>query len=265
MIEQFTTKNGIYGFLSNLEGYDEYPLYSDDDDYFNEGNFPMCEADQNGYYTSIGCSESGELTIDQFSDQYCLQYVSTFKTMNTITNRINNYKNCHQTYSSRNGNSPEYSAIGYLLAYSETCNQLDTPYCYDIDGSKTKSLKQTSDGAFTNIKHYAGQTFASKMKYVLGCFFVISSFVMFIGILFTNRRKRRAMLRRHFRKKSMDKRQRGRSGRGEGENRHRRRKSRNRRSSKSREREKEEPMLDDDVDEEQSDEEDVGATGGTFA
>lgn len=198
----FITKTGMYSFLSYLTGYDEYPLMTGDDDQLDENYFPMCEKDDNGYYVSVGCSSDGELTLDQFSDAYCLNYKSTYSTLSSVSSKLNSYKSCHQVYSSKNGNSPEYSAVGYLLDYSDSCNQLDSPYCYDIDGSKTKSLKSTSDGAFKNVKHYAGQTFASKMKYALGSVFVVSSFVMFIGILFTNRKKRRAMLRRHFRRKS---------------------------------------------------------------
>jgi len=238
----------MYSFLGNLAGYDEYPLMSGDDDHYDAANLPMCEYDDSGYYKSVGCSKNGELTLDLFSDKYCLTYVSTYKTLQTLTNKLNYYKSCHQAYSSKNGNSPEYSLIGYLLQESDSCNQLDTPYCFDVDGSKTKSLKQTSNGSFHNIKHYNGQTFASKMKYALGTFFVVSSFVMFIGILFTNRRKRRAMLRRHFRKKSADRRRRSKSGGKRGR----------RRRSKSKETD---DIPDDDADEEQ---EELPEGGGTF-
>lgn len=226
-------------------------MITGDDDHFSEDYFPMCEQDQNGYYTSVGCSESGELTIDQFTDKYCLQYTGTYKTMSTMTSKLNHYKSCHQTYSSKNGNSPEYSMVGQMLEYSASCNQLDTPYCYDIDGSKTKSLKQTSNGAFHNTKHYAGNSFANKMKYALGSFFVISSFVMFIGILFTNRRKRRAILRRHFRKKSLDRRRRSKSSG---------RKSKDGRRSRSRSIDEDEPIED-----RYAGMEDDEPDGGTFA
>jgi len=240
----------MYSFLGNLIGYDENPLLTGDDDHYAQDSMPMCEKDESGYYKAVGCSKNGELTLDLYSDEYCLTYVSTYKTLQTMTNRLNYYKSCHQAYSSKNGNSPEYSLIGYLMQESDACNQLDTPYCFDVDGSKTKSLKQTSNGSFHNIKHYNGQSFASKMKYALGTFFVVSSFVMFIGILFTNRRKRRAMLRRHFRKKSLDRRRRSKSGGKRGR----------RRRSKSK------VMDDTDIPDENEDnaEDEVPEGGGTF-
>lgn len=198
----FVTKLGMYGFIKYLYGYDEFPIITGDDDSIDEDNFPMCEQDDNGYYLSVGCSTSSELTLDRFSDAYCLQYLDTYSTLDSISSTLSSYSSCHQTYSYANGNSPEYSMIGYLQDYSESCNQLDSPICYDVDGSKSKSLTGFN-GVFQNVKSYTGVTFASKMKYALGTVFLVSSFIMFIGILVTNRRKRRAMLQRHFKRKSM--------------------------------------------------------------
>lgn len=207
----FVTTIGMYSFIKYLYGYDEYPLFTGDDDTIDENNFPMCEEGDDGYYMSVGCSSSGELTMDQFSDAYCLQYVDTYSTMDSMTSTLSSYSSCHQTYSYANGNDPEYSMVGYLMGYSEACNQLDSAVCYDIDGTKSKTFQKYADGVFSNVKSYAGVTFASKMKYALGTVFLVSSFVMFIGILVTNRRKRRAMLQRHFKRKSMGNKERQRS------------------------------------------------------
>lgn len=242
------TKNGYYGFLSYLSGYDEYPLITGDDDAFAQDYLPMCEQDQNGNYVSVGCSESGELTLDKFSDQYCLSFSSTYKSLDTISTKLGYYKNCHQVYSAANGNAPEYSMVGYMLPYSEGCNQLDSPHCYDIDGSKSKSLKATSDGSFQKIKHYTGTSFASKMKYALGCFFLVSSLLMFIGILVTNRRKRRAMLQKHLNRLNESGRRRHRSRSGRPDRRSRRSKSNRRRRETA-----------------EHDEEEGDETGGTMA
>lgn len=208
----FVTKLGVYGFLKYLYKYDEFPLFSGDDDSIDENNFPMCEQDESGYYISVGCSSSGDLTLDRFSDAYCLQYLETYTTLDSISSTLSGYSSCHQTYSYANGGSAQYSMVGYLLDYSESCNELDSPVCVDVDGTKSKSLTKFN-GVMNNVRSYTGNTIASRAKYALGTVFLVSSFIMFVGILVTNRRRRRAMLQRHFRRRDASERRRSR-GRG---------------------------------------------------
>lgn len=185
--------------MKYLSYYDEYSIMNDDN--AESSSYAMCQSDQNGYYVSVGCSENGELTLDQFSDKYCLSRLTTYKTLdstNSLLSKING--KCHQFYSSRNGNSPVYSMAAQLLYNSEACNSIDTPFCYDINGSKTQSLRQTYKYTKPNKNGKTGMysssssssssstyTDATKRKISIGWFFLLSSMVLFVGALFANR------------------------------------------------------------------------------
>jgi len=53
-------------------------------------------------------------------------------------------------------------------------------------------------------------SWVTKLKYVIGGGFLLASFIMFTGILFTNRRRRRAMMMRKYRQAKKAKRDKGR-------------------------------------------------------
>ena len=164
------------------------------------GDLPMCEQSDRGYYLSVGCASDGSFTIDEFSDAYCLQPVGTTYTyLNDINHIFKNYfKSCYGIYSDNTDESVNYSAAGALISSSRSCSALDHCLCSD-----TSRISEASGGKISTFSS-AGHTIANfnvanKAKYALGTLCLIGSLFMFLGILFTNRRKRRAMMHRKMR------------------------------------------------------------------
>ena len=164
------------------------------------GDLPMCEQSDRGYYLSVGCASDGSFTIDEFSDAYCLQPVGTTYTyLNDINHIFKNYfKSCYGIYSDNTDESVNYSAAGALISSSRSCSALDHSLCSD-----TSRISEASGGKISTFSS-AGHTIANfnvanKAKYALGTLCLIGSLFMFLGILFTNRRKRRAMMHRKMR------------------------------------------------------------------
>jgi hypothetical protein len=158
----------------------------------------MCEKGNNGYYLSVGCSSDGTFTIDEFSDQYCLQRVGTYSYLSDV-NKIfaNNFHSCYKIYSSKTDASVMYSTAGALVAGSKACTALDNILCQNTERIL---LQSKSIGTLSSASHtFANFNIANRAKYLLGSICLIGSVFMFLGILFTNRRKRRAMMHRKMR------------------------------------------------------------------
>jgi hypothetical protein len=69
-------------------------------------------------------------------------------------------------------------------------------------------------GLQTSVSHTISNfNIANKAKYAMGTLCLIGSLFMFLGILFTNRRKRRAMMHRKLRAAKRERARRGSSGR----------------------------------------------------
>lgn len=178
-----------------METYDAYSPISQD----TLGDVPVCEQGNNGYYLSVGCDSSGQFTIDEFSDQYCLQRVGTYNTLSNVNSIIKkSLKSCYSIFSSSSDESVSYSTAGALITSSKTCSALDSSMCQD-----TERISKASGGGINSIasagRAVANFNVANKAKYALGTLCLIGSLFMFLGILFTNRRKRRAMMHRKMR------------------------------------------------------------------
>jgi len=157
---------------------------------------PYCEAGNNGYYLSVGCASDGTFTIDNFSDANCLKRVSTYDNLSSINSIFkHNFKSCYTIYNSRNDQSIGYSPAGALIRNGKSCTALDSPLCTStsrmdaVTSSKASGL-QSASHTITNLN------IANKAKYAMGTLCLVGSLFMFLGILFTNRRKRRAMMHR---------------------------------------------------------------------
>lgn len=238
--ESFHTKQGLSAFIEYSQEYDPYSPFGDDDQggdddgYNNYEDLPQCEQEENGYYLAVGCAEDGTFTIESFSDQYCLYHVEggTYDTLDKLNSKMSTYTSCQTVYNSGNGDDA-YDSMPYnLIPYSESCSSLDSELC--TDDSVMESRRASAGGGSSWIPHVsssssAGLTLASKAKYALGSIFFLASFIMFMGILFTNRRKRRALMQRKLRQSSA----RG-SGRSRSKSAHRRSKSRSRSERDSR-------------------------------
>eukprot|EP00551_Chaetoceros_affinis_P002130 CAMPEP_0203639256 /NCGR_PEP_ID=MMETSP0088-20131115/5052_1 /ASSEMBLY_ACC=CAM_ASM_001087 /TAXON_ID=426623 /ORGANISM="Chaetoceros affinis, Strain CCMP159" /LENGTH=349 /DNA_ID=CAMNT_0050494093 /DNA_START=243 /DNA_END=1292 /DNA_ORIENTATION=+ len=192
--ESFVTKNGIaeFGYMLGNYGYNSPITYDD------TGSFPVCEGDGNGYYLSVGCSSSGGFTIDRFSDQYCLEYYDTYDTLSNFNSAMKNLK-CYNCYSSSTDSDVSYSLASYLVADSGSCSESESSLC-----TTSSFVANSGSGAYQHA-HFGSSgtlTFSNKLKYGLGSLMMAGSIIMFIGILFTNRRKRHAMMHRKFRQSS---------------------------------------------------------------
>jgi hypothetical protein len=171
------------------------------DDDGNSGSWdidelPMCEAGNNGYYIGVGCGSDGSFTIDYYSDAYCQVYVKTYDYLSTINYQLQQYKNCGTIYSS----GDDSNAAQYLIAYSETCSAMDSSYCTDSSAmSNRKGSTILHKGSGSASGYY--KSWGTKAKYVMGGLLLLAAFIMFTGILFTNRRRRRALLQRKFRQR----------------------------------------------------------------
>lgn len=194
-IQQFLTQDGLSEFAYLMETYDAYSPISQD----IVGDLPMCEQGSDGYYLSVGCASDGSFTVDEFSDAYCVKRVGTYTYLQDINNIFKNYfRSCYGIYSANTDESVSYSAAGALVQSSKACTNLDSPLCQD-----TQRISEASSGKISTMSSIGGTVanfnVANKAKYALGTLCLIGSLFMFLGILFTNRRKRRAMMHRKMR------------------------------------------------------------------
>jgi len=193
--ESFVTRDGVAEFAYNL-GYYGYnsPISGND-----VADFPICEYDNNGYYLAVGCASDGSFTIDRFSDAYCTEYYDTYDSLSNFNSAMKSLKSCYNLYNSNVDESPQYSLAQYVLGNSGSCSDAESAFCttssfvtnagsYSGVGRATSKLSGTGGGSVTN-----------RLKYGLGTSMLLGSVVMFVGILFTNRKKRRAMMHRKFR------------------------------------------------------------------
>lgn len=201
----------------------------------------MCE---NGI--GMTCASDGSFALDYFSDSYCMQPKgSTYDQLQTLNSNMKTYTNCQNVYQygDQNGNV----LVPYLMSISYPCDSMVSGLCPDNEAAELRhSLAGNSGGTgihFPSKRSPGRQTWLTKLKYVAGGLLLLASFVMFTGILFTNRRRRRALMQRKYRqaRRSGDDRSR-RSSRSKSKSRGERDSSRKRRSSRSRDgREKEKP------------------------
>lgn len=196
------TLNGVaeFAYLLGNYGYNS-PISSSD-----VQNFPVCDSDGNGYYLAVGCSSSGGFTIDRFTDQYCTEYYDTYETLSNFNSAMNKMK-CYNCYNSNQGSDVSYSVASYLLSESSSCSEAESSLC-------TTTSFVSSSGGFQRVRSYgsgSAASFSNKVKYTLGSAMLLGSVFMFIGILFTNRRKRHAMMNRKFRSSSDKKKKKKRS------------------------------------------------------
>ena len=201
---QFMTTYGLSTFLGYLAQYDANSPFGDnynggnddqyDDDGDNDGggfdDLPFCE---NGI--GLGCADDGTFSLQYFSDTYCLKPTGkTYDRLKSLNRALRTYKNCANVYTSGNDNT----LVSYLVSTSESCSSIDSGLCNDNSVMKDRSSHSASHTALSR-SFGVGKTWVTKLKYATGGLLLLASFVMFTGILFTNRRRRRALLQRKYR------------------------------------------------------------------
>lgn len=202
---QFVTYDGIGNFISNLAEFDESGTF-DGDNGFND--LPLCEQ-VNGNYVGLGCGDDDTFVLQYYSDSYCLNPTGkVYDKLNTLNSNLKTYKNCAQipvdndqgAEKDENGNVKYNGLVPQLIYYSETCSSLDSNLCSDTNSMRLR--KSSSGNGYLSRSRFgssASKTWLTKLKYVAGGLLLLASFVMFTGILFTNRRRRRALMQRKYR------------------------------------------------------------------
>lgn len=209
--ESFATLNGLSEFIYYLSKYDNNNAfanyYNGDDDgsgaNYNGGydELPLCEQ-YNGNYIGLGCSDDGSFSLQYYSDQHCLQPTgTTYDNLRKLNRALKSYKSCTKISSSSNNNN-QGSLASMLVVTSESCSSLDSSLCTDNTAMKTR--RSHTSASYTNHRlpgtaALTGKSWITKLKYVAAGLLLLASFVMFTGILFTNRRRRRALMQRKYR------------------------------------------------------------------
>ena len=253
---QFVTKNGLLEFIYYMKLYDSNNNLGDYANNYRQGggnnkndknnnqngnnngnddgddNLPMC-AHINNAYVGLGCSSDGTFSLQYFNDEYCLQPTGqTYDNLRSLNNAFKTYKSCHNIYD--NGDGDNLAQI--LASNADTCSSLDSNLCTDTSNMRTR---RSSSGASAVARNAVGKfnigskSWMTKVKYASGGVFLLASFVMFTGILFTNRRRRRALMQRKYRQAKLRS-----SGDGSRRSSSKRSKSKGRDGSKSRRRSK---------------------------
>jgi hypothetical protein len=186
------------------------------------------------------CASDGSFALEYFEDSYCMAPSgSSYDQLQTLNYNMKTYTNCQNVY--QYGDQYGNVLVPYLMSISYPCTSLVSGLCVDNTASATRQEFASSNGG--GIVHFSrgsgngNHTWLTKLKYVAGGLLLLASFVMFTGILFTNRRRRRALMQRKYRqaRRSGDDRSR-RSSRSKSKSRGERDSSRksSRRSSRSR-------------------------------
>lgn len=177
----------------------------------------MCMQGNNGYI-GLDCSSSGAFVLNYFNDQYCVSRTgNTYNKLQNVNKMMNNYEQCLSAWSY--GDDYDNSLVHQLVYYSEPCTSYDYNLCQDNQAFESRSSSSGRPGrskshASWSSRAYMGghKSWVTKLKYVVGGLFLLASFIMFTGILFTNRRRRRAMMMRKYRQAKKAKREKSKDG-----------------------------------------------------
>jgi len=192
------TKDGVAEFAYTMGNYGYNSPISDSD----TSSFPVCDSDGNGFYLAVGCASDGRFTIDRFTDAYCTTYYDTYDYLSNFNNAMKKLS-CYGVYSTGTDEDPSCSLATYIVGTSGSCSQNESSLCTSTSFvSNSGSYSSYGSRTASRLTSGANLSFTNRLKYGLGSAMLLGSVVMFFGILFTNRKKRRAMMHRKFRNSS---------------------------------------------------------------
>mmetsp|Transcript_17145 Transcript_17145/g.25982 ORF Transcript_17145/g.25982 Transcript_17145/m.25982 type:complete len:355 (+) Transcript_17145:74-1138(+) len=239
--ESFVTTIGVAEFINWLQEYDENsPFLADDDDDGGDGGWnldelPECEESEYGY-VGLGCNSDGTFSLNSYNDQYCLSSNGILDKLNSLNYKLKTYSKCQGLTNigqdnddgDDEGDGDVASLAQNLVYYATSCSTLDSNLCTNDSDMKNR-MSSVSSGSLNPFSSgsSAVKSWSTKVKYGAGGLLLLASLVMFTGILFTNRRRRKALMQRKYRQSR--RRSKSRSGKS--------RRSRSSRRSKSRARE----------------------------
>lgn len=154
----------------------------------------------------------------------------TYDKLNQVNSDLKAYRQCQKIAVSNNGGM---TAAQALVRNANSCSQLDSDLCGD--NSAMESRRSTTSSRMTGRFNFGG-TWVTKLKYFASGILLLASFIMFTGILFTNRRRRRALMQRKYRQRKSEERSRKSSKSRSGSKSRSKSKTRDKKSSSSRSR-----------------------------
>jgi hypothetical protein len=192
---KLVTKDGVAEFAYAVGNYGYNPPIDG-----NSGSsLPLCEQSGN-YYLSVGCTSTGAFTIDRFTDKYCLKQYDTYDNLKNLNSAMSKMKSCYNCYSSGSDQDIYSNLCTYLITYSGGCSEYDCPICRSSSFMKNvgspMSVVTISSNVNTLNSAALGGSFLNSAKYGAGALMCFGALILFIGILFTNRRKRRLLMKK---------------------------------------------------------------------
>lgn len=189
--------------------------------YYDFDDLPLCEQ-SNGNYVGLGCNDDGTFAIVYYSDKYCLKPSGdVYDKLRSLNRQLRTYKSCATIYKNGGYDNNGYTLPAALVKNSESCSSLETGLCTDSSAMKSRrshTSKSGSKGNALSMSSLSQKSWMTKLKYVTAGILLLASFVMFTGILFTNRRRRRALMQRKY-KQSKSRKTKSRSSRSKSKSR----------------------------------------------
>ena len=213
LLHQFITKEGVSEFIYYLSEYDNNNAFgyyvgnddgNEDDAEAGYDNLPICEQ-YNGKYVGVGCTDDGYFALEYFEDSYCTNPTgSVYDSLKTLNRALKPYRSCATVQKSgrNNDDSNNGGLATMLLKTSDSCSSLDSDLCTDNAYMKSRRSHTTKTNRISTSVGLSAKTWLTKLKYVVAGMLLLASFVMFTGILFTNRRRRRALMQRKYKQSS---------------------------------------------------------------
>jgi len=192
--ETLVTTNGLSEFISTLSTYGYNSPVSNDD----LTDLPTtCERDENNdddysqFYLSVGCSSSGKFTIARFYDAYCTQYNATLSKLSTFNYKMAELHDCYSCSDGMNSNENNDNnkdtnqLCSYIIPYSTTCNEFESPACYNF------FMESKYDYVQSRVRRtLAKVNQRDRIKVGMGSVMLVSCLLVVLGIRRRNQMRR---------------------------------------------------------------------------